>query len=153
MTPSQTGKHAALPIDEPPSKRIRNDSNGEWWWYSSQLFLMRIIVTGTCHAPSPLEDAGTWSFLERYLKSELSYRQAEEGLISYLGDRYREDDWREAKLAVFSGDGDDYEAMNNLMALKRRYIPEPSVLSSMLVATFASKRKQVSETFTSMSLH
>ncbi|KAG1791228.1 uncharacterized protein HD556DRAFT_1445494 [Suillus plorans] len=125
MTPSRTGKRAALPIDEPPSKRIRNDSNG------------------TCHAPSPLEDAGTWSFLERYLKSELSYGQAEEGLISYLGDRYHEDDWREAKLAVFSGDGDDYEAMNNLMALKRRYIPEPSVSSSTLVATFASKRKQV----------
>ncbi|KAG1800481.1 uncharacterized protein HD556DRAFT_1439316 [Suillus plorans] len=99
MTPSRTGKRAALPIDELPSKRIRNDSNG------------------TCHAPSPLEDAGTWSFLERYLK--------------------------EAKLAVFSGDGDDYEAMNNLMALKRRYIPEPSVSSSTLVATFASKRKQV----------
>ncbi|KAG1851801.1 hypothetical protein C8R48DRAFT_777751 [Suillus tomentosus] len=124
MTPSRTGKRMALPIDEPPSKRIRNDSNG------------------TC-APSPLEDAGTWSFLERYLKSELSYGQAEEGLISYLGNRYREDDWREAKLAVFSGDGDDYEAMNNLMALKRRYIPEPSVSSSTLVATFASKRKRV----------
>lgn len=82
-----------------------------------------------------------WSFLERYLKSELSYGQAEEGLTSYLGDQYCEDDWREAKLTVFSGDDDDHEAINNLMALKRRYIPKPSVSSSVLIATFASKHK------------
>ncbi|KAG1818905.1 hypothetical protein EV424DRAFT_1347487 [Suillus variegatus] len=101
----QTGKHAALLIDsdKPPSKCIRNDSDG------------------TC-VPSALEDAEMWSFLERYLKSELSYGQAEEGLTSYLGDQYCEDDWREAKLTVFSGDDDDHEAINNLMALKRSYI-------------------------------
>ncbi|KAG0697354.1 hypothetical protein DFH29DRAFT_878763 [Suillus ampliporus] len=110
-------------VDEPPLKRIRNDD-----------------VTSV---PSPLKDAATWSFLEQYLRSELSYGQAEEGLTSYLGDRYREDDWREAKLAVFSGDSDDDEAIHNLISLKRRYIPEPSVSSSTLVATFASECKRV----------
>lgn len=64
----------------------------------------------------------------------------EDGLISYLGERYCVDDWAEAKLALFSSDGNDAEVLKNLAALKNKYIvPETSLLSSVPTAAFRSK--------------
>lgn len=45
----------------------------------------------------------------------------EEKLESYLGSRYHEIDWRDAKSVLFSGDGDDTLALENLRALKAKY--------------------------------
>ncbi|KAG1893327.1 uncharacterized protein F5891DRAFT_1196559 [Suillus fuscotomentosus] len=90
--------------------------------------------------PSALNDAGAWHFLEQYLQSNLGYAQMEDGLILYLGKRYCADDWAEAKLALFSSDGDDAKAMENLAALKNKYIV-PKTSSSSLVPTAAFRSK------------
>jgi hypothetical protein len=55
----------------------------------------------------------------------------EEAFSSYLGDRYIADDWKDARDALFSGDGDDSIALANLHALKARHIPLPSSSSRM----------------------
>lgn len=50
--------------------------------------------------------------------------------MSYLGDRYSAEDWKDALAALFSGDGDDGIALENLRALKAIYIPQASAVSA-----------------------
>ncbi|KAG2737355.1 hypothetical protein P692DRAFT_20883658 [Suillus brevipes Sb2] len=83
--------------------------------------------TGNCRtAPSPLADQGTWSILEQFLTTDMTYPQMEESFSSYLGDRYVADDWKDARDVLFSGDGNDSISLANLCALKARHMPLPS---------------------------
>ncbi|KAG2742215.1 hypothetical protein P692DRAFT_20879773, partial [Suillus brevipes Sb2] len=82
-------------------------------------------------APSPLADQGAWSILEQFLTTDMTYPQMEESFSSYLGDRYVADGWKDARDALFSGDGDDSIALANLCALKARHMPLPSSSSRM----------------------
>ncbi|KAG2740860.1 hypothetical protein P692DRAFT_20689880, partial [Suillus brevipes Sb2] len=70
----------------------------------------------------PLQDEAAWDILEEYLTSDTSFPQTETKLISHLGSRYREEDWTEAKRALFSADEDNTEALKNLRAIKVRHI-------------------------------
>ncbi|KIK36454.1 hypothetical protein CY34DRAFT_109516, partial [Suillus luteus UH-Slu-Lm8-n1] len=80
------------------------------------------LIDGNCQ-PEPLADAGAWELLEKYLTTDMTYPQLEEEFSSYLGDRYVFDDWKDARDALFSGDGDDSIALANLRALKASHIP------------------------------
>lgn len=81
-----------------------------------------VCIIGNCQ-PEPLADAGAWELLEKYLTTDMTYPQLEEEFSSYLGDRYVFDDWKDARDALFSGDGDDSIALANLRALKASHIP------------------------------
>ncbi|KAG1865675.1 hypothetical protein C8R48DRAFT_772675 [Suillus tomentosus] len=83
------------------------------------------IDDGDCQ-PAPLADAGAWEILEKYLATDMTYPQLEEAFSAYLGDRYIFDDWKDARDALFSGDGDNSIALANLRALKTSHIPLPS---------------------------
>jgi hypothetical protein len=52
-----------------------------------------VIDTGK----SPLEDEGAWRILFQYLTTEMTYPQMEEEFISYLGNRYCANDWKDAR--------------------------------------------------------
>ncbi|KAG1820994.1 uncharacterized protein BJ212DRAFT_1478095 [Suillus subaureus] len=81
--------------------------------------------------PSPLADQGAWCILEQFLTTNMTYPQMEETFSSYLGDQYVADDWKDARNALFSGNGDDSIALTNLYALKARHMPLPSSSSRM----------------------
>lgn len=51
--------------------------------------------------------------------------EMDDALVSYLGDRYHEDDWVEPRRLLFSGDGDDAESLRILKLLKVQYLPDP----------------------------
>ncbi|KAG0698733.1 hypothetical protein DFH29DRAFT_1002583 [Suillus ampliporus] len=80
-------------------------------------------------APLPLADEGAWRILEQFLTTDVTYPQMEEAFSVYLGGRYIADDWKDARDALFSGDGDDSIALANLYTLKARHMPLPSHLS------------------------
>jgi hypothetical protein len=84
-----------------------------------------VCTTGDCQ-PAPLADAGAWEILEKYLTTDMTYPQLEEAFSAYLGDRYIFDDWKDARDALFSGDGDNSIALANLRTLKTSHIPLPS---------------------------
>lgn len=71
-----------------------------------------------------MQDPGAWAILERFLTTDLTFGAMEEEFDAYLGDRHRPLEWTAAKLAIFSGDGDDALSLTNLLALKRQYIQE-----------------------------
>ncbi|KAG1895209.1 uncharacterized protein F5891DRAFT_984416 [Suillus fuscotomentosus] len=77
-------------------------------------------------APSPLADEGAWRILEQFLTTDMTYPQMENAFSAYLGGRYIADDWKDARDALFSGDGNDSIALANLYALKAKHIPLPS---------------------------
>ncbi|KAG1889783.1 uncharacterized protein F5891DRAFT_1198371 [Suillus fuscotomentosus] len=82
-------KHAASTDNQCAPKRVR-------------------INEGTClAASSPKADEGAWRILETFLMTDTTYPQTEEAFVSYLGDRYSAEDWKDALAALFSGDGDD----------------------------------------------
>ncbi|KAG2029836.1 hypothetical protein BDR03DRAFT_1017858 [Suillus americanus] len=90
--------------DAPTAKRVRIDEGSK---------------------PSPLADEGAWRILEEFLTTSMTYPQMEEAFQLYLGLRYSEDEWKEARLALFSGDGDDDVALENLRVVKAKHIPQP----------------------------
>lgn len=93
-------------------------------------------------APSPLTDSGTWDILEQYLTTDMTYPQIEEAFSVYLGNRYIANDWKDARDALFSGDGCDSIALTNLCALRARHILLPSSssrLDSCLSTTSAQR--------------
>lgn len=77
----------------------------------------------------------------------MTYPQMEEDFLSYLGDRYCADDWKDARDALFSADdlNDDATPLANLQALYAKHItPQssspsdiagPSEVSPRVVAT------------------
>ncbi|KAG2094639.1 uncharacterized protein F5147DRAFT_657116 [Suillus discolor] len=69
------------------------------------------------------------------------WMKTEEAFVSYLGDRYSAEDWKDALAALFSGDGDDIIALANLHALKAIYICQASTVS--LNMTKAAKASPV----------
>ncbi|KAG2097503.1 uncharacterized protein F5147DRAFT_777951 [Suillus discolor] len=81
---------------------------------------------------SPLEDEGAWCILFQYLTTEMTYPQMEEDFISYLGDRYCADDWKDARDALFSADdlNDNATPLANLQVLYMKHVPQAS-LSNM----------------------
>ncbi|KAG1762160.1 hypothetical protein EV702DRAFT_1052638 [Suillus placidus] len=80
------------------------------------------LIDRNCR-PAPLADAGAWELLEKYLTTDMTYPQLEEEFSSYLGDRYIFNDWKDARDALFSSDGNDSIALANLRALKTSHIP------------------------------
>ncbi|KAG1741377.1 hypothetical protein EDD22DRAFT_851700 [Suillus occidentalis] len=82
-------------------------------------------------APSPLTDQGAWCIFEQFLTTNMTYPQMEEAFSSYLSDQYIADDWKDARDALFSADGDDSIALANIHALKARHMPLPSSSSRM----------------------
>jgi hypothetical protein len=101
---------------------------------------------GNCRtAPSPQEDVNAWRILERFLTTDITYPQTEDAFLSYLGNQYTPDDWKDARAALFSGNGDDTLALSNLRALMAANIPQGlSVMMSIAkdspVATSASRQ-------------
>jgi hypothetical protein len=78
--------------------------------------------TGTTSS-SPLADGGAWRILEQLLSTDMTYPDTmEEALLLYLGDRYFPDDWKNARDALFSGDGDNSIALANLLALRANHV-------------------------------
>ncbi|KAG0698977.1 hypothetical protein DFH29DRAFT_877626 [Suillus ampliporus] len=66
---------------------------------------------------------GAWRILEEFLTTDMMYSQMEEAFLSYLSNQYSEDNWKESRDALFSGDGDDNVALENLRIVKARHIP------------------------------
>ncbi|KAG1759388.1 hypothetical protein EDD22DRAFT_849256 [Suillus occidentalis] len=90
------------------------------------------LSTVRSESKSPLEDEGAWRILFQYLTTEMTYPQMEEEFISYLGDRYCADDWKDARDALFSADdlNDDATPLMNLQALYAKHVPQASSLSN-----------------------
>jgi hypothetical protein len=59
-----------------------------------------------------------------------TYPQTEEVFVSYLGDQYLVEDWKDALAMLFSGDSDDTITLANLHTLKAICIPKASAVSS-----------------------
>ncbi|KAG1875896.1 hypothetical protein C8R48DRAFT_768751 [Suillus tomentosus] len=97
-------KHAACSDDEHAPKHVQTDDAN----YPA--------------APSPLTDSGAWDILEQYLTTDMTYPQMEEAFSAYLGNQYIANDWKDARDALFSGDGCDSIALTNLRALRARHI-------------------------------
>lgn len=116
--------------DEPTPKRVRNHE-GESLHHVVYIFSYA-DNTGT-RATSPLADHGAWCILQQYLTTDMTYPQMEAAFSSYLGDRYNADDWKDARDALFSGDGNDNLALANLLALKARHVPQGASGSSNIV--------------------
>ncbi|KAG1846393.1 WD40-repeat-containing domain protein [Suillus subalutaceus] len=72
---------------------------------------------------APLADERTWRILEEFLTTDMTYPQMEEALLSYLGNQYSEDEWKESRDALFSSDSDDKIALENLRVVKAKHIP------------------------------
>jgi hypothetical protein len=88
-----------------------------------------VIDTGK----SPLEDESAWRILFQYLTTEMTYPQMEEEFISYLGDRYCANDWKDARDTLFSADdlNDNATPLANLQALYVKHVPQASSLLNM----------------------
>ncbi|KAG1729540.1 hypothetical protein EDD22DRAFT_853119 [Suillus occidentalis] len=86
-------------------------------------------------APSPKADEGAWRILETFLTTDATYPQTEEAFMSYLGDRYSAEDWKDALAALFSGDGNDSIALANLRALKAIHVSQASTVSLNMTNT------------------
>ncbi|KAG1844870.1 hypothetical protein C8R48DRAFT_780091 [Suillus tomentosus] len=110
--------------DEPTPKRVRNHE-------------------GT-RVPSPLADHSAWRILQQYLTTSMTYPQMEAAFSLYLGDQHNTDDWKDARDALFSGDGDNNLALANLLALKARHVHQGASGSSNIVTS-----QKGSSTFTS----
>lgn len=95
----------------------------------STLSLMSLII-GNEVLPSALHDPAAWDILTQFLTSSMSMSEMDDTLVSYLGDRYHEEDWVEARHLLFSGDGNDTESLRILKLLKVKYIPDPPEDSS-----------------------
>ncbi|KAG2741267.1 hypothetical protein P692DRAFT_20880256 [Suillus brevipes Sb2] len=94
-------KRAASDDDTPSAKRMRTDEGSQ---------------------TAPLNDEHAWRIMEDFLTTDMTYPKMEEVFLSYLGDRYAEGEWKEARDALFSGDGDDNVALENLRAVKAKHI-------------------------------
>ncbi|KAG1776272.1 hypothetical protein EV702DRAFT_1198293 [Suillus placidus] len=94
--------------DEPNLKRIRSEKSRA--------------------TPSPLADEGAWRILFQYLTTEMTYPQMEEEFLSYLGDRYCAEDWKDARDTLFSADdlNDDTTPLANLQALYTKHVTPQS---------------------------
>ncbi|KAG1728744.1 uncharacterized protein EDB91DRAFT_1085985 [Suillus paluster] len=80
---------------------------------------------GSQSQTSALADEGAWRILEEFLTTDMTYSQMEEAFLSYLGNQYSEDDWKESRDALFSGDSDDNVILENLriqLKLKNPYL-------------------------------
>jgi hypothetical protein len=132
--------------DEPTPKRVKvNESE-------SQSNIVDIVTHACVYgigngrtAPSPREDVNAWRILERFLTTDITYPQTEDAFLSYLGDQYIPDDWKDARAAMFSGDGDDTVALSNLRALMAANIPHGSPVTTSMakdspVVTSASRQ-------------
>lgn len=98
------------------------------------LFILSLTrVTGSQTAQ--LADEHAWSILEEYLTTSMTYPQMEEALLSYLGLRYSEDEWKEARHALFSGNGNDDVALENLHVVKAKHIPQAPCAHKVRSAT------------------
>ncbi|KAG1901573.1 uncharacterized protein F5891DRAFT_1187430 [Suillus fuscotomentosus] len=73
-------------------------------------------------ALSPLQDPVAWEILERFIMTDLTYGQMEEEFHAYLGDHHCLLNWMEARLMLFSGDGNDKTSLANLLAVKHKHI-------------------------------
>ena len=80
---------------------------------------------------SPLQDQRAWNIMEEFLITSMTYPDMEEKLASHLGSRYREEDWADAKKALFSGDDDNSLSLDNLRALRARHISQLSSISGI----------------------
>lgn len=89
------------------------------------------------HPSSPLKDVGAWGIFREHLTTDMSFEDMLNKLRTYLGVRYREEDWKEAVDSLFSGDGDIDIALDNLAGIKARYIP---VLSDRTSVSPSSSR-------------
>ncbi|KAG1854294.1 hypothetical protein F4604DRAFT_1686131 [Suillus subluteus] len=85
--------------DEPSAKRCRT-------------------AEGDDALPPALYDAAAWDILTQFLTSSMSMSEMDDMLVSYLGDRYHEDDWVEPRHLLFSGNRNDAESLRNLKLLK-----------------------------------
>jgi hypothetical protein len=99
---------------------------------SFQIIITHGLLSLSTTGKSPLEDEGAWRILFQYLTTEMTYPQMEEEFISYLGDRYCADDWKDARDALFSADdlNDDATPLMNLQALYAKHVPQASSLSN-----------------------
>ncbi|KAG1895080.1 uncharacterized protein F5891DRAFT_984535 [Suillus fuscotomentosus] len=97
-------------------------------------------------APSPREDVNAWHILERFLTTEMTYPEMDDALLSYLGDQYSPDDWKDARVALFSGDSDDCVALSNLRILMAANLSQSlsdtaSMAKDSPIATSASRKE------------
>ncbi|KAG1880177.1 hypothetical protein F4604DRAFT_1922859 [Suillus subluteus] len=56
--------------------------------------------------------------------------KTEEAFVSYLGDQYSAEDWKDALAVLFSGDGNDTIALANFRTLRAIYVPQASTMFS-----------------------
>jgi hypothetical protein len=109
--------------------------------------LILALNTGTT-SPSSLADEGAWHILEQFLSTDMTYADMEEALLSYLGDRYRADDWKDARAALFSGDGDDSIALTNLLTLKATHVLQsldPQKTTNRCISNVHTQQSKVSK--------
>jgi hypothetical protein len=59
--------------------------------------------------------------------------EMDDALAVYLGVCYSADDWVEPRHLLFSGDEDNAKSVENLMALKKTYIPDTPEKSSVCI--------------------
>jgi hypothetical protein len=85
-------------------------------------FIHERIIGNQTIPTTPLADKHASAILEQFLTTDMMYPQMEDALLSYLGDQYSADDWKESRDALFSGDGDDKLALANLRAVKAKHI-------------------------------
>ncbi|KAG1904190.1 uncharacterized protein F5891DRAFT_977077 [Suillus fuscotomentosus] len=100
-------------------------------------------------APLPLQDPTTWEILDQFLMTDLTYGQMEEDFYAYLGNCHCLLNWMEARLTLFSGDGNDKISLANLLAMKHKHVsatPTGSINSQLSSASGLCTRQHHSYT-------
>ena len=59
---------------------------------------------------------------EEFLTSDMGYGQLADKMKTHLSSRYRWEDWKEIKKVLFSGDGDNGLALQNVRAIRPQYV-------------------------------
>lgn len=130
-------KRPAPTEPEQNAKRVRFEGT-----HLSDIPGVIFIHTFGIPAPSPLQDPAAWEILERFLTTDLTYGQMEDEFHAYLGDRHRLLEWTEARLALFSGDGNDKTSLANLLTVKRKHVSATPTGSTNSQSSSASGSRQ-----------
>ena len=94
--------------------------------------------------PNATSDSAIWDMFEEFLMSDMGYGQLTDRMKTHLSSRYRCEDWKEIEKVLFSGDGDNGLALQNVRAIRLQYVslPVPSQSFVSCTPTAGSSRWQ-----------
>ncbi|KAH9044898.1 hypothetical protein EDB83DRAFT_2553854 [Lactarius deliciosus] len=114
-----------------------------WNFDETSLFPKCALGDGDSATVAPYSDHGAWEILRRFAGSDMTLPQAEAELSSYLGNRYKPEDWFVALDAVMKAEGDTVEAQKAIQQISAVSRPPQLVtIEKDLMASVEDLRKR-----------